>query len=361
MNADPTKTWEAKSLPHPRQLLGLKVSPCGTFAVAGDFDGRLQRWNLADDQKTTLEHHQTWVQALVFHPDRRRLFSTDYWGNLACWPYADATPRPTWTVTGGHQGWIRAAVVSPDGRHLATAGNDLAVRLWDCDTGRSTRTLTGHDAHIFSLAFHPNGRDLVSGDQVGVLKHWDATAGRHVRDLDARALWHSPEATKSLTGIGGVRALAFNRAGTELVCGGLTEPTSPNFAAGKPHALTLDWTRGTLKRTLKFKEPFEGYVVDLTFHPDGYLVGGGGGVGGALWFWRPDQDEPFHTVKGLRHVRELALHPDNLRLVAASFEPRGQGGNGRGRANRDDYVDNVGVVKIYAMTQRPATAPARRR
>lgn len=357
MNADPTKTWEAKLYRHERQILGVKVSPCGRFAFAGDFDGALQRWDLGSEKPTALVHHRTWVQALAFHPDGRRLFSTDYWGRIACWPYADDSPQAHWALEDGHQGWIRAAAVSPDGRHLATAGTDTVVRLWDCDTGRRAGEFTGHTAQIYSLAFHPDG-SLVSGDQVGVLKHWDIRAGRHVRDLDAKVLWHSPEATMSLTGIGGVTALTLSRDGNELACGGIMAPTSAGFAAGNPHGLVLDWARGTLKRTLKFREPFEGFVTSLHYHPDGYLIGAGGGKGGAIWFWRPDQEEPFHTVKQLQHIRELALHADGMRLVAATFLPVGQGGNGRGRAARDGYTDNAGAVRVYAMSQRPA--PARR-
>ncbi len=71
-----------------------------------------------------------------------------------------------------------------------------------------------------------------------------------------------------------------------------------------------------------------------------------------MWFWRPNHDEPFHTVKGLAHIRELDLHPDNQHLLAAAFQQRGSGGNGRSRAARTEYQDNVGAVKVFAMAER---------
>jgi WD40 repeat protein len=63
-----------------------------------------------------------------------------------------------------HQGWIRALDVSPDGTLVATAGNDLPVKVWNMPDG----TL-GH-----SLAEHGLGRLLVSGDLMG--RYWRARA-----------------------------------------------------------------------------------------------------------------------------------------------------------------------------------------
>ena len=354
MNANPSQTHQAKLLRHDRQLLGVKVSPCGTYAVAGDFDGNIQRFHLADDRKTTLEHHPTWVQALAYHADGR-LFSADFWGGIAAWNGTQENPRPLWSIT-GHDGWIRSAIVTRDGRFLATAGNDRAVRLWDVDSGRLVRKLLGHTSHVYSLAQHADGH-LVSGDQEGVLREWDLAAGRLVRTLEVGELWHSPQATMSLTGIGGIRSIGFGVQGRTMYCGGITDANGAGFAAGKPHVVAVDWTSGRVMRSLRFKEEFEGFVVSLTLHADGLLIGAGGGKGGALWFWRPEDEETFHTVKQLPHIRELAPHPDGVRLVAACFVPRGQGGNGRRSRTMAEYSDNVGGVAVYSMTPRPAAVP----
>ncbi len=354
MNAEPTKTWDSKNILHPRQILGCKLTPDGTRVAAGDFDGQLHLWNLADDAKVTLSAHQTWVQALVFHPDGQRLFSTDYWGVIHCWPFTQENARPTWSIVDAHQSWIRAAILSPDGRHLVTAGNDAVIRVWNVDNGAKVRELVGHESHIFSLAFHKDGH-LISGDQLGVIHEWDMATGRKVRTFDGKALWHSPESTMSLCGIGGVRSLGFNGDGSLLFAGGITEPSSPGFAAGKPALSVFDWATGQVKAPLRFKEPFEGFVIGLIWHPDGYLIGAGGGVNGALWFWRPADSEPFHTVKQIKHLREVNLHSDNRRIVAACFEQRGNGGNGRNQPI-EQYTDNSGSIRVYSMTERPAPA-----
>jgi WD40 repeat protein len=302
---------------------------------------------------TPLNHHPTWVQALAFHADARRLFSTDYWGNIACWNHTDEAPRIAWSRADAHSGWIRAALVSQDGQYLITAGNDLALRLWDVDTGRPIRELAGHGSHVYALAQHAEG-GLVSGDQEGNIKHWNLATGRCERTLDGSELWHSPEATMSLTGIGGVRSLAFSLDGRTLYCGGMGDATSAGFAVGKPNVVVFDWARGSKRGNLRFREEYEGFVTGLIAHPDGFLIGAVGGKGGAIGFWRPDAEEPFHTVRQLRHIRELALHPDNLRLVAAAFQQRGQGGNGGAIIRADEYNENVGTVRVHTMSERPA-------
>ena len=44
----------------------------------------------------------------------------------------------------GHASSIAAVAWSPDGTHLATAGDDQTVRIWNRTTGETTATLTGH-------------------------------------------------------------------------------------------------------------------------------------------------------------------------------------------------------------------------
>ena len=42
------------------------------------------------------------------------------------------------------------------------------------------------------------------------------------------------------------------------------------------------------------------------WHPAGLWMGAAGGSGGALWFWKDDQDKSFHTVKLPNNGRDLS-------------------------------------------------------
>ncbi len=93
------------------------------------------------------------------------------------------------------------ASFSPDGRHLASAGWDGRVCVWDLRTGRVNRVLRGHSGVIGSVAWSPDGRTLASGDNDGTVRVWDAGSGKELQRLTGHAgdavesVAYSPEGT----------------------------------------------------------------------------------------------------------------------------------------------------------------------
>lgn len=73
-------------------------------------------------------------------------------------------------------GRLWSVAIDPAGRLLATAGDDLAVRLWDLRTGRHVTTLLGHTRRVWSVDFSPGGDALVSSGDDGTAVIWDLGA-----------------------------------------------------------------------------------------------------------------------------------------------------------------------------------------
>jgi WD40 repeat protein len=87
---------------------------------------------------------------------------------------------------------------SSDGKILASGSDDKTIKLWDVETGKEIRTLTGHNSYVNSVSFSSDGKTLASGSSDGTIKLWNGSNGW---DLDAlmgrscdwvRAYLHNP-------------------------------------------------------------------------------------------------------------------------------------------------------------------------
>ena len=76
--------------------------------------------------------------------------------------------------------------MSPDGRYLATAGEDLAINLWDLGSGKRIKKMTGHTSSIYSLSFSAESSLLVSGGADWTVRCWDvkAAGGEKAREKE---------------------------------------------------------------------------------------------------------------------------------------------------------------------------------
>jgi hypothetical protein len=132
-----------------------------------------------------------------------------------------------------HVAPVSALALSADGKLLATGGLDEAVKVWDAETGRPKRPISGNEGAVNCLAFHPDGNLLAGAssrlfhDDMGI-QVWDLASGREVRKL---------------TGFkANVQAMRFDSKGRFLLAGSedgevrlfpLGEPNSPSKLLGK--------------------------------------------------------------------------------------------------------------------------------
>ena len=96
----------------------------------------------------------------------------------------------------------RVMTLSADEHWLAVGSDDGIISVWDVQTGRQVKTLTGHTAGITALAFSRNDQ-LFSGSADNTIKIWDFHAGSELKTLEG----HTDQVT----------ALAFSSDGHWLI------------------------------------------------------------------------------------------------------------------------------------------------
>jgi len=67
---------------------------------------------------------------------------------------------------------VRGLAFSPDGKVIASGSQKFTIRLWDAETGRELKMLTGHTAGVTGLAFSPDGKTLASASLDKTIRMW---------------------------------------------------------------------------------------------------------------------------------------------------------------------------------------------
>ena len=256
-------------------------------------------------------------RGIAFAPSRGLVLTGGFDERLIWWEAEATEPKPKRVIETSH-GWVRAVAVSPDDQLVATAGNDGTVKLWSVESGEFVRTFVGHESHVYNVVFHPSSRGdqqvLASCDLKGVVRHWELGNPKSVRTLDASPLYKYDSGFRA--DIGGARCMAFSPNGTQLACGGITLVTNAFAGVGQPCVVRLGWESGKILQTHKPGQPLNCVVWGVVFHPEGFLISAaGGGHGGFLFFWTPDQVEEAFKYKLPARALDLDLHPDQMRLA----------------------------------------------
>ena len=397
-----TATWQPRIIlrEYTAGVSSIAFSSDGrTLASGGGWqDGRVRLWDIETGRrKTIFGGHANSIRTMAFRPDSSTIVTvgdddTDE-GRIRLWNTDTGQLKTTIT---GHTSAILSATFSPDGTTLATAGGwpgnsgssrkqDVAIRLWDPDTGRLKATLMGATHGVRAIAFSPDGTILAAGIRDRNIQLWDVATRQLVVTLKSNShpvssVAFSPDG-KTLASAGGHGnwktegiVQLWDVPTRELIATLTGEGSPANSVAFSPDGRTLasghgDWKTEDIVQlwdvpTRELIATFRGHTDDVSsvaFSPDGATLASGSEDGTVLlWNLAPPTERP--TQVSIYDVnRDGIVNLVDLATVAERF---GQAGEGlSGDVNGDGMVNILDLVAVSAHLDETATpaAPIARR
>jgi len=249
----------------------------------------------------TLVGHNGWVTSLATNADNPEILisgsrdKTIISWNLESDAASESAGVPKRSLH-GHSHYIEDVVLSSDGAFALSCSWDRTLRLWDLNTGSTTKTFVGHGKDVLSVAFSADNRQIVSGGRDKSLKLWNTlgqckcTIGQ-TESKDAHSEW--------------VSCVRF----------------SPNIA--NPLVISAGWDKNVKVWNLKdFQLKYNltghtGYVNAVAISPDGSLCASGG-KDGAANLWDLNEGKLLYSLQAGSVINALEFSPNRYWLVVAT-------------------------------------------
>ena len=233
-------------------------------------------------------------RAALDHAGRRAAFAQV---GLSVYDVRAATELWTWSDP---DEIVRVGRFSSDDRLVAAATSQGPVHLFEAQTGRLVRTLTGHADQVGDVAFAPDGARCVTAGYDHRLRLWDLASGRCLAVLDGHE--------------GAVTQVAYTPDGAYLVSlSGIPQES------GVPSDHTLrvwDADTGEPRAVLNGHSDMSSAMA---ISPDGRLVASGSRDGTARLWSLPD-GAMLAVMDHPGTVHSVTFSPDGRRLLT-TFDP----------------------------------------
>lgn len=244
----------------------------------------------------SLKGHSGWVTAIATTPEAPdMILSSSRDKTILVWQLTrenEGTFGVPRRALIGHNHFVQDVVISSDGQFALSASWDKTLRLWDLNTGKTTRRFVGHTGDVLSVSFSPDNRQIVSGSRDKTIKLWNT--------------------------LGECKLNITENGHTEWVSCVRFSPNATNpviVSAGWDKLVKVwDLTKCKLK-TNHFGHT--GYISTVTVSPDGSLCATGG-RDGITMLWDLNEGKHLYSLDAGDNINALLFSPNRYWLCAAT-------------------------------------------
>jgi guanine nucleotide-binding protein subunit beta-2-like 1 protein len=192
----------------------------------------------------------------------------------------------------GHSHYVQDVAISSDGQFALSGSWDGTLRLWDLNTGNTTRRFVGHTKDVLSVAFSADNRQIVSGSRDKTINLWNTLGQcKYTIKEDGHKEW--------------VSCVRF----------------SPNL--NTPLIVSAGWDKVVKVWNLNHCKlrtnlmGHTGYVNSVTVSPDGSLCASGG-KDGTTMLWDLNEGRHLSSLDAGDIIHALVFSPIRYWLCAAT-------------------------------------------
>jgi guanine nucleotide-binding protein subunit beta-2-like 1 protein len=245
--------------------------------------------------KGTMKGHNGWVTALATSTERDdMILSASRDRTVIVWTITReegqyGVPR---RLLKGHSHFVQDVVISSDGQFALSCSWDGTLRLWDLNTGNTTRKFIGHTKDVLSVAFSADNRQIVSGSRDKSIKLWN-TLG---------------ECKFTITEEGHTEWISCVRFSPNTL--------NPIIVSAGWDKLVKVWNLTNCKLRIDLVG-HTAYVNHVTVSPDGSLCASGGKDHLAI-LWDLNEGKQLYTLDAGDVIHSLCFSPNRYWLCAAT-------------------------------------------
>jgi len=154
-----TKEMVSNLKEHTARVNEVKLFPNDQYAVSVGRDRCLLTWDLRTEKRLTAHREKHGgINCLAVASNQTSVITAGQEKTLTYWDLRMADPVKVIDLDEE----VHSISLSPDDRYLATAGQGLAVKLWDVNAGAEQCRCFGHSRAVQKLSFSPDGKQIVS-------------------------------------------------------------------------------------------------------------------------------------------------------------------------------------------------------